>query len=42
MVMNSYYSDIKQKAENVKNIEFLGPLPYNEVNKYFLKSPYFH
>lgn len=35
---SSYYTDIKGKAENVKNIEFVGPLPYNEVNKFFLRA----
>lgn len=38
---NSYYNNIKRKAESVKNLEFLGPLPYEEVNKYFFKAHVF-
>jgi len=38
---SSYYNDIKKKTQGIKNIKFMGPLPYNEVNIFFLKAHVF-
>jgi len=35
------YDDIKDRANSIPNLYFAGPVPYHEVNDYFLKSKVF-
>ena len=39
--LEAYYETISNQAKPVKNLEFVGPVPYHEVNTYFLKAKVF-
>ncbi|MFQ6024170.1 MAG: glycosyltransferase family 4 protein, partial [Acidiferrobacterales bacterium] len=38
---NNYYQEISRQAETVENLEFLGAVPYGEVNRYFTQAKVF-
>lgn len=38
---NKYHSKIKEQASHIKNIQFIGFVPYNEINAYFKKAKLF-
>jgi len=33
-----YYNKIKKNAEKIKNLDFIGFVPHNEIDKYYRKS----
>ena len=39
--LDSYYESIRQEAQKVANLDFVGPVPYREINDYFLKASVF-
>jgi glycosyltransferase involved in cell wall biosynthesis len=39
--LESYYETIANLAKPVKNLEFLGPVPYHQVNRYFSDAKVF-
>jgi glycosyltransferase involved in cell wall biosynthesis len=39
--LEAYYETISNLAKPIKNLKFVGPVPYNEVNDYFLKAKVF-
>jgi glycosyltransferase involved in cell wall biosynthesis len=36
-----YYNEVKQKSLAIPNLEFLGAVPYGEVNQYFSRAKVF-
>jgi len=39
--LDDYYGDIEKQAGAVENVEFLGPIPYNEIGRYFSSAKLF-
>ena len=35
---NKYYNDIKEASSKIKNLDFKGFVPYQEINKYYAES----